>query len=346
MPFGVLYFLFFVDLGKLLSTHLSRTSPLTKGALKEQRGDSLWTWSSAQHDGAKGGLEYGLYRAAAGVVLAVKAVIAFAFVSVVTSSAVRIALMASSVFLIFCGKSGLHAIVELAECCGNTNNLVRAHVFHAVPWIGIHEANLRRTERPRKCLVLAFVCFLLIVYLSFGLIFGTWYSLFFGQESMSQSEAERYCLYVECFDLLMFAFIRSRISIIYFARILSVFNVLYLFYCFVYPLAYPTIALVLLQALTMLILLLFLKFIEQPAAERNPFAAHTPSYENPRHVYLHVLKSQLSLGFSILSLFHVPSFRSEFDPSEQNEIATGARPIQFNFSDSVLNEEEAHNEDE
>lgn len=345
MPFGIFYFIFFADLGRLLSTHFSRIPPLTKGALKEQRGDSLWTWPGPQHDGAKAGLGHGLHRAAAGVALVVKAVAAFALVSVVTSFAVRVAIMASSAFLIFSGKREINGVVELAECCGNTNGWVRTEVLHMVPWMGIHEANLRRTGRPRSCLVLAFICFFLTIYLTFKLVSGMLYSLFFGQETMSHSEAERYFLYVECFDFLMFAFIRSRVSILYFARIFSVFNVLYLFYCFAYPLAYPTIALALLQALTMLVVLLLLKLIERPAVGRNSFAAHTPSYENPRHVYLHVLKSQFSLGFSILSLFHAPSFRSEFQPTEQHEMATGARPIQFDFSDSVL-DEEAHNENE
>jgi len=99
--------------------------------------------------------------------------------------------------------------------------------------------------------------------------------------------------------------------------------------------AFTIDALFLLIITTFLILALFLKFVECPMIDLNPFHMYTPSLENPRQAFIPILQSSATLGFDILTLFYPPAFKSEFNNTEQEYINQGIDESMFDFRDNI-----------
>ncbi len=205
-------------------------------------------------------------------------------------------------------------------------------VYRAVPWVGIYEANLERTRRADKYLVLSYIFFLTITYLFYGACFTVWNQLFFDGRPLAVGDSQNYYPYLEIVELFLLVFVRTRVSIMYFPKVITVLNVLYLFYVYCNFFPFSGLSVGALTCCSMLVFVLFLKYFELPAAQWNPFGPHTPSANNPRQAYIPTPQARFSLGFDLWSLFYAPTLRSGFGPEEQTEVGTEAEPIQFDFS--------------
>ncbi len=200
-----------------------------------------------------------------------------------------------------------------------------------MPWIGVYEASMQRSRRSDKYLLISYVCFLMLAYLFYGVCFSVWDQLFFSGRPLAIGDTQNYYPYLEIVELFLIVFVRTRISILYFPKVVTILNVVYLFYvyCNFYPFSGLAVAALTFSSLTAFIL--FLLFFEQPATQWNPFAPHTPALNNPRQAYIPVPQSRFSLGFDLWSLFYAPVMRSAFSAEEQTEVGAEAEPIQFDF---------------
>ena len=100
---GQLFFMFYVDLGNVVANELAQAFPNTDGVLRELTGNSLWMWSDTQYKVQEPNhikaFWLDLWHK---FVVLLKAIAAFAILSVATAIVLRIGLMASSIFFIIC----------------------------------------------------------------------------------------------------------------------------------------------------------------------------------------------------------------------------------------------------
>jgi len=336
LPWSQIFFLSIADLNMVVANELINIFPRTDGALKQMTGNGLWYWDKTKfYKKSQYPSSEIIHEIFLKLWILIKSFISFGVLSLITAFVFRIGLMASSIFLFICSiflTFSLYNLVDACRCCIQENRVNQQIAYRAMPWLGMHASNLRRTNRSNTFLHLAFLYFLLITYMFYGECYAVWANMFSGYFSTLSIDSQGYYPYVEFLELSMLVFIRSRISIKYFPKIMTILNVLYLFYCYTGLFPYAFLAILLLSSASLVVFLLFLKYFELPMTEANPFAFHTPSANNPRQAYMHTLHSRFSLGFDLWSIFYIPSFRSEFTPDEQTEIGTEAEPTQFNFS--------------
>ena len=148
----------------------------------------------------------------------------------------------------------------------------------------------------------------------------------------TELQLDNYYLYNQFLEIFVLLFCRTRIAIMYLPKILAILNVCFIVYyqTFFYP--FSSEALFLLISLTAFTFVTFLKYIECPALDLNPFAYFTPAVDNPRQAYIPVAKSSYSLGFEVWTLFYPPAVRSEFEAEEQETINEALDESMFDFS--------------
>ena len=165
--------------------------------------------------------------------------------------------------------------MECSSCCGDWSSEARVMAYRSVPWMGIYISNLKRTHRKLIALIFAVICFFIITYMFYGVLFTIWEEFFFDGRPYMTSYGQTYYLYLELLEFLILIFIRSRISILYFPKIISLVNLSYLFYGLSNFFPFFELAVGLMIVFTIVIFLLFIKYSELPAANINPFVFHT-----------------------------------------------------------------------
>ena len=124
-------------------------------------------------------------------------------------------------------------------------------------------------------------------------------------------------LYFFYFNLLEFSslfFIRTRSSIKYLPKYISILNLMYIMYLNSYPYTAQYEAFWALSFITTLLFSYFILNFEMPAVSGvwNPFGTYSPSYTNPRCAYIYVKESDFMLGFDIFTVFRPVRFREQF----------------------------------
>ena len=147
--------------------------------------------------------------------------------------------------------------------------------------------------------------------------------------SMALNDA--YFFYISTLELMSFLFIRTRSSIKYLPKLLTIVNMMFLMYVnsFMYGCQFE--ALNILQNISMYFMLYFLNNYEFEAINNwNPFGSWTPSESNPRCGYHHVLlSSHYSIGFDIFSMTFPLRFRETFPNDSQAAMNVLAQ--EFNY---------------
>ena len=122
-------------------------------------------------------------------------------------------------------------------------------------------------------------------------------------------------------EFLTFAFVRTRTSIKYLAKLICIMNVIFLVYLnsYLYPASAQLVTVVFVADFALLFY--FLGEFEVPALlEWNPFARETPSEASPRAGYHLVLNdASFGLGFNLWHIFVPLRFRNSFTLAEQTE---------------------------
>jgi hypothetical protein len=121
-------------------------------------------------------------------------------------------------------------------------------------------------------------------------------------------------------ELSAFVFVRTRSSIKYYPKFVSMANVLFLYYINSTMYACQYEALALLQNYSLFWLMFFINRYEYESVNNwNPFGTWTPTEANPRCGYHPVfLDSHYNIGFNIFSLFMPLHFREQFTVDARN----------------------------
>lgn len=114
----------------------------------------------------------------------------------------------------------------------------------------------------------------------------------------------QYFLLVEMVEILNYLFVRTRTSIKYLPKFITITHMIFLMYVnsHMYPAQQEAIGVLIWSNL--LIFALFINKYEMPAQRLwNPMGTYTPSYQNPRCGYQLVQSgSEFLIGFSIISM--------------------------------------------
>ena len=120
-----------------------------------------------------------------------------------------------------------------------------------------------------------------------------------------------YFFYANLTEFILLFFVRTRSSLKYFPKFITILNLCFLFYLnsYFYSSQYECFSL--LTQLTFLVTFGFIKYYEQPALNGawNPYGTYTPSYNNPRCGYHIVEKDRFMMGFDLFSMFQKLRFR-------------------------------------
>lgn len=152
-------------------------------------------------------------------------------------------------------------------------------------------------------------------YLMFLACSNAWTHLCFNSYfSMSLNDA--YFFYVTMMELFSFLFFRTRSTLKYLPKYITIANLIFLIYVnsYMYPCQFE--ALSVLECFSLYVLFAFLNNYEYEAVnEWNLFGTWTPSENNPRCGYHNVLvNAHYSIGFDIFSLGMPLRFRERFTP--------------------------------
>lgn len=140
-----------------------------------------------------------------------------------------------------------------------------------------------------------------------------WTTFTYG-ETYSGIINDKYFFYINYTELIFLVFCRTRSSIKYLAKYITIINLVYLFYVNMYM--YPAVfeAFSMLNTITLLYFCFFLLRYELPAVnDWNQAGSYTPNESNPRCGYHHILLGpEYNYGFDLLSIFYPLRFEETF----------------------------------
>ena len=228
--------------------------------------------------------------------------------SFVNGMIVRIALMCSNVVIF--------PLIYLMECfaANEMSNAQLAQVYQQMGVIGAYAAHLDRQGQSKKPFLLGLLATLFVFYFMQTSCYFFWTQLLFPGPFAGHVN-DSYFAYANCLEFFVFIFLRTRSSIKFCAKYLTIINVIFLFYINSYMYAAQFQFFVMLIVLSLVICALFLEYFEIPAIQDwNPFDTNTPRYASPRIGYQHVLAdSNFGLGFDIWQSFIPLRPRTEFN---------------------------------
>lgn len=169
--------------------------------------------------------------------------------------------------------------------------------------IGAYGAFLDR-EGLSKCHLYMTYLFTLLIYYMLYLACNQFWTLMTFNGIFSNTINDAYFFYINIMELLSFLFVRTRSSIKYFPKYITIVNLMFLMYINSYMYSCQFESLAVLQNFSLYMFFFFVNRYEFEAVnEWNAFGSWTPSEQNPRCGYHHVLLSpQYSIGFDIFTL--------------------------------------------
>jgi hypothetical protein len=154
-----------------------------------------------------------------------------------------------------------------------------------MPHIGAQAALHDRRGLSKFGLIGSFIWCLCIFYFMYASCYFLWSSLIF-PVIFSSGVNDIYFFYVNILEFMSFFFVRTRSSIKYLPKLITMINISYIFYINSYFYGAQYEALTFIACLSCFIFVLFVKYYEQPAINHwNPFGSFTPSINNPRCGY-------------------------------------------------------------
>lgn len=144
---------------------------------------------------------------------------------------------------------------------------------------------------------------MLVFYMTLVACQRVWTNLLF-DVAYSGTINESFYRFMTFYELVSFMVFRTRSTLKYAPKFLSIFHVMFLYYhmSYVYPAGQEAFAAM--NYLSITVILIFILRYELPAVtEWNPCGSYTPSESNPRCGYHHVLSSyEYGYGFDVFSL--------------------------------------------
>jgi hypothetical protein len=234
-------------------------------------------------------------------------IISFMTVSFINGLAIRVAIMTSNV-AIFPLMWVLKTIMGQNMTYGQ-----RSAVYHSMGAIGAQSAYHERMGQS-KLLLLTSLCFtLFLVCFMQTSCYYLWTQMMF-PFTYPNSLNDFYFGYMNLVEFSCFLFVRTRTSLKYLPKFVTMLNLMFLFYINSYIYSSSMQFFYLLVSSTVFTFTYFLLEFEHPAInEWNPFDTHTPRMQNPRMAYQLVLDdSSFATGFSIWHMFMPTRGRDAF----------------------------------
>ena len=196
----------------------------------------------------------------------------------------------------------------------------RTFIYRSLGNTGAQAAYLDRNSISKSGLVVGLASSLVIYYGMFISCNKMWTLLTFNN-TYSGLINEEYFFYVNYIELLTFLFIRTRSSIKYFPKLITIANLTFLMYVNGHMYAAQQEALLVLNNASLLIFIYFvIKFEIDAIRHWNPFGSYTPSINNPRCAYHHVPQgTEWSIGFDLISMFQPLRFQETFPIQSQEQ---------------------------
>jgi hypothetical protein len=151
--------------------------------------------------------------------------------------------------------------------------------------VGAEAAHLERHGMSKTPLIMAFI-FTMMAFYFMQLACQLIWTIMAFRSTFPLLANDMYFWYVMVFEFLLLIFVRTRSSIKFCARYITIANIIFLLYINSYMYACTMQLLNVLWALSLTIFFFFLHFFEVPAMnEWNPFAQNTPRWQSPRIGY-------------------------------------------------------------
>jgi hypothetical protein len=153
-----------------------------------------------------------------------KLIIFFAFISIVNAIVIRITIKCSIFLLLW--------YIKVEEQCRRNSrreNIRTRYVYSLIGSAGAEAAYLERNGMSTSCIILGLLSAMVIYYAMFIACNTIWTSMSI-PSVYSGIVNEEYFFYVNIIELLSFIFVRTRSSIKYLPKMLTVFNLTYLMY--------------------------------------------------------------------------------------------------------------------
>ena len=171
-------------------------------------------------------------------------------------------------------------------------------------FIGAYAAQLDRQGRSKKMFLTALCFTLLVFYFMQTSCYYFWTSMIFPNVYAGHIN-DMYFGYANFLEFFVFIFIRTRSSIKFCPKMITIINIMFLFYINSYMYSAMAQFFWMMYVLTLAIFFAFLEFFEVPAIQHwNPFHENTPRYASPRIGYQYVMAdSNFGIGFDIWQSF-------------------------------------------
>mmetsp|Transcript_32124 Transcript_32124/g.23727 ORF Transcript_32124/g.23727 Transcript_32124/m.23727 type:complete len:124 (+) Transcript_32124:819-1190(+) len=123
------------------------------------------------------------------------------------------------------------------------------------------------------------------MYLMYAACYVLWLAFCF-PKTYSRGSPDVYFFYVNLLEFLVFLYFRTRSTIKYLPKFITILNICFLMYINSYMYAAIYEAYSVLFETSMFLIIFFIKYYEQPAVMNwNPFGSYTPSINNTRAAY-------------------------------------------------------------
>ena len=208
-----------------------------------------------------------------------RAICSFMLLSFVNGLFVRIALICSNVILF-----PLLYLIKIFSPQQITDQET-AQIYQQMGVIGALSANFDRQGASKKIFLSGiFYTFFIFSFMQSSCYFF-WTMIAF-PDTWAGEINSIYFVYSNFLEFFCFIFIRTRTSIKFFPKFITIPNLIFLFYINSYMYAAQTAFLVMLFSLTIAVCFAFLEFFEVPAMQEwNPFNEATPRHTSPRIGY-------------------------------------------------------------
>ena len=166
--------------------------------------------------------------------------------------------------------------------------------------IGAYSAHLDRQGASKKTFLMGLIFTLIVFYFMQTSCYFFWTQLIF-PSPFAKHINDMYFAYSNFLEFFLFIFIRTRSSIKYYAKFITMINLMFLFYINSYMYGAQLQFFYMMYAFTFAICFAFLELFEVPAIrDWNPFDENTPRIASPRVGYQHVMSdSNFGNGFDI-----------------------------------------------
>jgi hypothetical protein len=203
--------------------------------------------------------------------------IAFFFISAINGLVIRVALICSNIVLL--------PIMTVMNALGiNADERSRIMIYHSMGLIGAQMAHYDSQGKSKFTFAVAVFCCLCVTYFIQTCAYFIWNRLTFPHIYPS-ALGDLYFGYLNLIEFTWFLFARTRLTLKYYPKVVTILNIAFLVYINSYEYAASVQFLMFIVLLNTLILVWFLKECELPAIRWNPFDENTPSLQRPRIGY-------------------------------------------------------------